>query len=249
MVSLRKFVNMITTIIERFLAAIDQATFQKIMNHLLFLDGYKFIGSPGSVIGKNKTSKGTPDSFFEDCDNLIFCEITTQERLENNESFFKKLEKDIDHCFNEAQTQVLKNNISKIFLCFTDKLKPDEFLSLKAKVKGYNSKAELIIYSIQEIPFRIFYYPGFAEKYFPGVKTTKGTLYTLPDFLATTTKGIQPCLTNPFIGREEEIKVAKESLSRNDILVLTGVQGVGKSKIGVHLLEHLEDLGFEPSCK
>ena len=70
------------------------------MNHLLYLEGYKFLGSLGSVIGKNKTSKGSPDSFFEDGDNYIFCELTTQERLSTGETFLKKLKKDIDHCFD-----------------------------------------------------------------------------------------------------------------------------------------------------
>lgn len=86
---------MITSVIEKYLLAIDQATFQKMMNHLLHLEGYKFIGSPGSVIGKNKTSKGSPDSFFEDGDSYSFCEITTQEKLASGESFFKKLKKDV----------------------------------------------------------------------------------------------------------------------------------------------------------
>jgi hypothetical protein len=47
---------MVTTIIEKYLQAVGQATFQKMMNHLLHLEGYKFLGSPGSVTGKNNTS-------------------------------------------------------------------------------------------------------------------------------------------------------------------------------------------------
>lgn len=57
---------MLTTIIEKYLSSVDQAAFQKLMNHLFHLEGYKFLSSPSSVVGKNKTSKGSPDSFFED---------------------------------------------------------------------------------------------------------------------------------------------------------------------------------------
>ena len=238
---------MITTIIEKYLLAIDQATFQKMMNHLLHLEGYKFIGSPGSVIGKNKTSKGSPDSFFEDGDNYAFCELTTQEKLTTGESFFNKLKKDIEHCFDVGTTGIAKNKVLKIILAFNQDISPKEHNELKDQVKGHNANAKLEIYSIQEIPFRLVYYPGLADKYIPGVKTTKGTFYTLPDFLKTTERGLQPSLTNPFAGREEEIKQAKECLLSNDILIITGSQGVGKSKLAVHLAEVYEnEVGYEP---
>jgi hypothetical protein len=212
---------MITTIIEKFLVSIDQATFQKMMNHLLYLEGYKFIGSPGSVIGKNKTSKGSPDSFFEDGDNYVFCELTTQERLATGQSFFNKLKKDVEHCFNKKATGIDKLNVSRVVLAFTEEIKPSEFDELKKLVKSHNPNAELVTYSVQNLPFKILYYPGFADKYIAGVKTTKGSIYTLPDFILHTTKGIQPALDNLFIGREEEIKSIKNLLSSNDIIILT----------------------------
>lgn len=238
---------MITTIIEEHLSSIDQATFQKLMNHLLHLEGYHFIGSPGSVIGKNKTSKGSPDSFFEDGDNYIFCECTTQERLSKGETFFKKLKHDVEHCFDLKSTRIDNSKISKIILAFTEKINPSEHNELKEKIKQYNPQTELVIYSIQEIPFRLVYYPGLADKYIPGVKTTKGTLYTLPDFLKTTEKGLQPSLTNPFAGREDEINQARDFLQSNDILIITGNQGVGKSKLAVHLAQIFEsEYNYEP---
>lgn len=162
---------MLTTIIEKYLLGVDQATFQKLMNHLLHLDGYKFLSSPGSVVGKNKTSKGSPDSFFEEGDKYVFCELTTQEKLSTGETFFKKLKKDIEHCFNVSVTGINKTDISKVILGFTNKLKAKEHKELKDKVNKHNPQAQLIIYSIQEIPFRLVYYPGLADKYISGVKT------------------------------------------------------------------------------
>lgn len=217
------------------------------INHLLYLEGCKFIGSPGSVVGKNKTSKGSPDSFFEDGDNFAFCEVTTQERLSTGETFFKKLKKDVAHCFDTKATGIKAENVSRVILAFTEEIKATETKKLQDLVKSYNPKAELVLYSIQKIPFRILYYPGFAEKYIPGVKTTNGTFYTLPDFLHSTTKGVQPSLINEFVGREDEIKAIKEILAKNDILIISGSPGVGKSKIAVHVAELLEaEQGFEP---
>lgn len=236
---------MITTIIEKYLLSIDQATFQKMMNHLFHLQGYKFLGSPGSVIGKNKTSKGSPDSFFEDGDNFIFCEFTTQEKLPTGATFFNKLIADIQHCFDVEKTGVEKDKISKVILAFTQELQASELSILKSTVISYNPKAVLEIYSIQEIPFKLVYYPGLADKYVPGVKTTNGTFYTLPDFLALTERGLQPSLTNSFVGRESEIKLAKEYLENTDLLIITGAQGVGKSKMAVQLSEAFEKESYE----
>lgn len=238
---------MITTVIEKYLLGVDQATFQKMMNHLLHLEGHKFLGSPGSVIGKNKTSKGSPDSFFEDGDKYIFCEFTTQEKLSARESFFTKLQKDIDHCFDVLKSGIPKDKISKVILAFTEEVSAKEYDALKTKVKNHHSNATLIIYSIQEIPFRLVYYPGLADKYISGVKTTKGALYTLPDFLQITERGLQPALTNPFAGREAEINKAKAHLLSNDILIITGSQGVGKSKLAIHLAQIFEtEKAYEP---
>ncbi|MBY0425660.1 MAG: hypothetical protein K2Q22_08500, partial [Cytophagales bacterium] len=122
---------MLTTIIEQHLKAIEEGAFQKMINHLLCLEGYKFIGSPGSVIGKSKTSKGSPDSFFDVKDGFIFCEITTQEKLTGGTLFIKKLIKDIDHCFDEAVTGISKDKIVKVILAFNDELIPSEFELLK----------------------------------------------------------------------------------------------------------------------
>ena len=84
------------TQIENALKAINQASFQTLVNHLLYLQGNKFIGAPGAVVGKEKTSKGTPDSFFLNEEKYIFVECTTQERLGESKSFFEKLSKDVD---------------------------------------------------------------------------------------------------------------------------------------------------------
>lgn len=238
---------MLTTLIEKYLLAIDQATFQKMMNHVLHLEGYKFLGSPGSVIGKNKTSKGSPDSFFEHRDGYAFCEFTTQEKLEKGESFFNKLKKDIEHCFDVATTNIPKDQISTVILAFNQEVSVGEHNDLKKLVAKHNKDATLVIYSIQEIPFRLIYFPGVAEKYIPGIKTSKGALTTLPDFLKITENGLQPSLTNPFNGRENEISEARKYLLTNDVLILTGSQGVGKSKLAVQLAEIFEsEYGYEP---
>ncbi|SHK66466.1 hypothetical protein SAMN05444371_3259 [Epilithonimonas mollis] len=54
---------------------------------MLHLKGIKFIGSPDSVVGKEKTSKGTPDSFFVNGDNYILLNVQQKKELESQNHF------------------------------------------------------------------------------------------------------------------------------------------------------------------
>lgn len=226
------------TQIENALKAINQAGFQSLVNHLLHLQGYKFIGAPGAVVGKEKTSKGTPDSFFINDDKYTFVECTTQERLGKSKSFFEKLSKDVDHCFKEDETTISKEKIEKVILACNEKIDAEEYHLLSIKVKSYNSDTKLEVLNIQNLPLLIFDIPKLAEEYL-NIEIVKGDIYTLEQFLLKTTKGLQPSLINEFIGREEELKESTEALKQYDILLLSGGGGVGKSKLAVKILEEL----------
>lgn len=230
--------------IEAALSIINDAKFQDMINNLLYLEGYKFVGAPGSVVGKEKTSKGTPDSFFLIGDDYAFVESTTKERLGKSKTFFKKLVSDIEHCF-DCKSGIPPERIIKVILACTGKVSPKEELALKRQVKGYNAKAELETYNIQNLPYKLLDHPRLVDRYL-NVRTVKGDIYTLQDFLERTTKGLQPCLTNEFVGRKDEINKCLEVLSRKAILLLTGPGGTGKSKLSVSVLERMEEASCQP---
>ncbi|WCM42544.1 hypothetical protein MG290_02395 [Flavobacterium sp. CBA20B-1] len=116
-----------TTQIENALKAINQASFQTLINHLLYLQVNKYVGAPGAAIGKEKTSKGTPDSYFINEDKYIFVECTTQEKVDKSKSFFDKRVKDIDHCFKGDATTISKEKIEKVILTCNEKVGVEEF--------------------------------------------------------------------------------------------------------------------------
>lgn len=142
--------------------------------------------------------------------------------------------KDIEHCFNEEKTGIKKELVGRVILACTDKITPKDFDELKGRVLQHNANAALEVYDIQNLPMYIYDFPGLSEQYV-GVEIVKGEIYNLPDFLNKTTKGLQPSLTNHFIGREKEITEALEHLNYVDILLLSGAAGVGKSKLAVKL--------------
>jgi hypothetical protein len=63
------------------LKQISDADFQKLCDALLHAQGYKFIKSTGSSLGKSKTRVGTPDTLIYQNENnkYIMVEYTTQE--------------------------------------------------------------------------------------------------------------------------------------------------------------------------
>lgn len=233
------------TQIENALKAINQASFQTLINHLLHLQGHKFIGAPGAVVGKEKTSKGTPDSFFVNEDKYIFVECTTQERLGESKSFFEKLSKDVDHCFKEEVTTIKKDKIEKVILACNEKISAEEYNQLNDKVKSLNPETKIEVLNIQNLPMLIFDIPKLAEEYL-NIQIVKGDIYTLDQFLLKTEKGLQPSLTNEFIGRDQEVKNSIEALKKYDILLLSGGAGVGKSKLAVKILKGLSKDDYVP---
>lgn len=234
-----------TTQIENALKAINQASFQTLINHLLYLQGNKYVGAPGAAIGKEKTSKGTPDSYFVNEDKYIFVECTTQEKVGKSKSFFDKLAKDIDHCFKEDETTISKEKIEKVILACNEKVGVEDFNLLKEKVKSYNSDTEFELITIQSLSYDLFEFPKLTSEYLD-IQIVKGDIYSLKEFLLKTEKGLQPSLTNKFIGRKDELKNCLEALEKYDILFLSGGAGVGKSKLAVKILEELEKKDFIP---
>ncbi|OYU84046.1 MAG: hypothetical protein CFE24_08405 [Flavobacterium sp. BFFFF2] len=231
--------------IENALKAINQATFQILINHLLHLQGNKFISAPGAVVGKEKTSKGTPDSFFIIDEKYIFVECTTQERLGKSKTFFEKLSKDVDHCFKEKVTTIERNKIEKIILACNEKISIEEFNQLNDKVKCFNADTKFEIFNIQNLSMLIFDFPKLADEYL-NIQMVKGDIYTLDQFLLKTENGLQPSLTNKFIGREDEIKNCIATLKTHNILLLSGGAGVGKSKLAVKILEEFSKDDYFP---
>lgn len=224
---------------------INQARFQDLVNHLLHIQGRTFIGAPGSVVGKEKTSKGSPDSFFKVGDSYVFVESTTKEKLGKGTSFHEKLMGDIRHCFNTDETGITSDQISEVVLACTETINAEQDKELRELTASFNPQVVLTLLNIQNLPLYIYDFPGLSEQYV-GVVIVKGEIYTLPDFLTKTAKGLQPSLTNEFVGRTKELEDSISSLKIVDVLLLSGPAGVGKSKLAISVLQEMAKSNFIP---
>lgn len=224
----------VTSIIETGLKSMNDSTFQKLSSDFLNFKGYNFIGAPGAVIGKNKTSQGTPDGFFQkDNGEFIFCEATTKNRDDNVKDFLNKLNDDIKHCFNEDKSKISNSDISEIILIFNSKILPNEVKDLETLVSEFNSDTELTIFNIQNLSVELQYFPNVGS-YIPNVPNMYG-IYSLESFIQNSKNGIRPDLKNYFYRDDDLFKEAIEKLSNNDYLLLHGIQGVGKTRLSIEV--------------
>jgi len=221
--------------IEDALSRINGDIFQDFCNDFLYLKlNPNTINPIGSVIGKEKSRKGTPDSYFTIDNELIFAEYTTRERLKTGQSFYKKLESDINHCFDTSKTKLEKNQVDRVILCFTERIKPDEKIKLEKLCKSHNSNCILELIGIRSLAFGVLDYPSLGD--YLGVKIGTGQIQEPSEFITNYEKRkISTPLSNIFLGREKEIEIGLNRLESTDLFLAHGAPGTGKSKFAIEL--------------
>ena len=221
--------------IQQALLGIGDGDFHEYADLYLYYHGYTFLTSSGAVIGKAKSRKGTPDTYIPVDDELyIFCEYTTREKIGSGKKWFKKLSDDVDHCFDESKSKIRNEQIKKVILCFTQKLKVNEHDELRKKCRDYGAVLET--HDIDELARGAIMFPRLAKLL--GVSVDTGQLLTPSDFVKEYERGkLATSLSNTLYFRDDEIKQALSHLEQNNLLIITGNAGVGKSRFALEIAE------------
>lgn len=228
--------------IENALNRINGDIFQEFCNHFLYLKlNPNSITPIGSVIGKEKSRKGVPDSYFTSADNeLIFAEYTTRERLEKGQSFYNKLRSDIENCFNTSKTGLKKEEIDRVILCFTERITPVEKKNLEELCKKHNPNCILDLKGIRDLAFAVLDYPILGT--YLGIKIGTGQIQEPSEFIANHEKNkISTPLSNTFFGRDKELEDGLTHLETSDLLLVHGAPGTGKTKFAIELAKLYSD--------
>lgn len=228
--------------IEQALERVNGDIFQEFCNHYLYLKLNPTSITPiGSVIGKEKSKKGLPDAYFtNEWGELIFAEYTTRERLKKGQSFFDKLKSDIDNCFNSQKSGLRNEQIDRVILCFTEKIKPIERIELECLCQKYNPKCLLELNGIRDLAFAVFDFPILSSTI--GVKLDSEQIYYPSDFISNyEKKGVSTPLSNRFFNRLSEIEKGLVELCDNDILLVYGGAGTGKTKFAIELAKRFSE--------
>jgi hypothetical protein len=215
--------------IQAALKEINEAKFQKLCDAYLHKQGYERINPKGSVIGKEKTAKGRPDSWIPLSNgNFVFAEHTTIQEAK----LFDKLCTDLEECFDQSKTGIPVSKIEKVIFCHNSSLEPDEEEALAEKCHQHGAMFEDI--GIGPLSFGLYQkYPSLAKD-FLGIEVDTGQILSPLDFVTQYQKSAFAIpLDTQFHFREEELNAVMDALESNDLVIITGRAGVGKSRFAL----------------
>ena len=219
----------------------DGGAFQNLCDAYLSYKGYKNVYSLGMHTGTDKTAKGNPDTYFLTAENkYVFVMYTTQKT-----NFLKKAIEDIDKCFDSQKTGVSAKDIAEIIYCHTyDRLGPgdDQYLREYCEKRG----AVLTLIGLDQLGNDIFREcPILAQDFF-GISIDSGQILSLDMFVAKhDANKMSAPLGTEFLLREMELEKAKTALRDNDVLLIAGPAGVGKTRFALELCRQLaEENGY-----
>lgn len=216
------------TQIENALKAIDPAGFHRLCDSYLHSRGYENLNRIGLVIGADKVVRGTPDTLFTQPDGrYIFAEYSTQQ-----DDLAKKFEGDLAKCFDAKKTGIPVERISEIILCHNSRLDSDEEYKLAEQCRKHG--VLLSIYGLSRIAHDLYQkYPGLARD-FLNVEVDTGQIIPADEFVISYNKSsFATPLDTVFHFRNEEIEQALSKLESEDILLIAGHAGIGKTRLAL----------------
>ncbi len=238
--------NQLSTIKER-LSNFNETEFQELCDCFLSLRhrGYKAYARSGAHDIKQKTTKGTPDSFFlMPNERYLFIESTTTEHKGKN--LLKKLKGDISACLDEDKTGIPINKIEEIILCYNSNLTARELEEVNKE--AIEAIGELPIhYSLNSLATEIFFHHKNLAHDYLGLPLDTGQVILLEKFIEEYDNGKQKLATplgGAFFHRVEELKNIKRKLNSDDIIIISGAAGIGKSKLALQSIKQFLELNL-----
>jgi hypothetical protein len=216
---------------------LDGGAIQKLADAYLHKKGYERINPLGSVIGANKVRKGTPDTLIALSNGkYVFAEHTTAPEAR----VYGKLKGDLDKCLDVSKTGVPIQKIEEVVFCHTSYLSAwqENALAENCQEKGIN----LSIFGIGPLSYDLYQkYPSLARD-FLGVEVDTGQIVPPTEFIDTYNKDkLATRLDTTFHFRAKEVEQASQGLEENDLVIVSGRPGVGKSRLALECCERFKE--------
>lgn len=216
--------------IEKSLQEIDATKFHKLTDvYLAKAYSYK-ITSNGTKLAEDKPTKGTPDSFAQlENGKYIFIEYTTQ-KTKIKDKFLD----DIEKCFDENKTGIKVTEIEKIILACNSDLNTKEIKALQNKC--LDNSIECTIFGNSTIAHELFNnYPSIAKE-FLSISIDSGQILDYDDFIKNYDSNKYSTSINTSLQcREDEFKELYSLIDTSNIVLVTGVAGIGKTKLSIEV--------------
>lgn len=205
------------------IAKLEGGRFQNMCNQILDEMGYK-IHPLGSHDTSDKTTPGTPDTFFLKDDYYTLVEYTTQE-----DRIFQKIKDDVEKCINKIkECKIEKGKIIEFYT--SSNLKIEEFKELNDLCLSNNITLE--IYNIDMIANILRKeYPLIAKEYLDIEVDTLQVLSPIEYMKEYNMKNCSVKINNELLYRDNEKKEILQIISDNDITLISGKSGCGKTHL------------------
>lgn len=223
------------TAIKQKILQLDPGSFQILCDAYLGRIGYRNIVALGTQAGTQKTTKGTPDSYFTmQNGKYILVEYTTQQSgLEG------KILEDLEKCFNIPAINA--DDIIEIVYCHTSS---NISVSADKKLRQYcqDRGVQLTLIGIDTIASDISrYYPVLAKDHL-GISIDTEQIQSPVDFVKQyDANPLAAPLDTDFQFREDEIKNLNKAYESTDIVVLSGAAGTGKTRLSIEYARIYEE--------
>ena len=236
--------------IENGLKEINETVFQELCDKFLVLrnENYAAFSRTGSQSGKQKTVRGTPDSFFLlPNGNYLYIEVTT------NVSDKNKLANDIQACFDPEKAKIPVDKIQEIILCFNFNIDQEQVEGLNEVARGFRSDVKVSYWSLDALAMELHLQHRDLVHEYLRLPLDTGQIVSIETFVSEYRRAAQAIATpldNEFVHREREKEDLKQALVTTDFIILTGAPGVGKTKLAIETIKEFlnENNGYQAYC-
>jgi broad-specificity NMP kinase len=224
--------------IENRLKEINGIVFQELCDSYLTIrdNNYLAISRTGSQTGKQKSTKGTPDTFFQlPNGNFLYSEITTDKSTKN------KLSNDIRACFDPDKTKIPIEKIQAIILCFNWNIDQDKITKLNTLAQSFKGDIRVRYLMLQELALELHLNHRDLAHHYLGLPLDTGQIVSIANFIKEydrASKGIATPLNNTFLHRKTELEQLSNAIDSHDFIILTGAPGVGKTKLAIETINN-----------
>ena len=233
--------------IENRLRTLNPAAFQELGDLFLISKdrSYAAFIPTGSQFGKQKTTKGTPDTFiYTQNGESYMVEYSTNETLRE-----KKLIEDIDKCIKEQDIDISK--IKSIVLFTNFPLTKNEAYVIQKYAE--DNHVQYTLYDGSRLSRELLVHHKDLIYHQLGIHVDTGQIVSVDTFIHeydNAAGSIAAPLSNKFQYREKELLDIKTGLLENDLVLLHGAAGVGKTKLAIQAIREFcnENLSYKFYC-